>query len=57
MEGVQVQNLTSAEDSIMSANIPQQVTNLSEYSVLNQFGISALAQANSSQQSVLKLLQ
>ena len=57
VEGVQVQNLTSAEDSIMAANIPQQVTNLSEYSILNQSGISALAQANSSQQSILKLLQ
>jgi len=57
VEGVQVQNLTSAEDSIMAANIPQQVTNLSEYSILNQSGISALAQANSAQQSILKLLQ
>jgi flagellin len=57
VEGVQVQNLTSAEDQIMAANIPQQVTNLSEYSILNQSGISALAQANSAQQSILKLLQ
>jgi len=57
VESVQVQNLTSAEDSIMAANIPQQVTNLSEYSILNQSGISALAQANSAQQSILKLLQ
>lgn len=55
--GVQVQNLTAAQDNIMAANIPQQVTNLSEYSILNQSGISALAQANSSQQSILKLLQ
>jgi flagellin len=57
VESVQVQNLTSAEDSITAANIPQQVTNLSEYSILNQSGISALAQANSAQQSILKLLQ
>jgi len=57
VEGVQVQNLTSAENNIMAANIPQQVTNLSEYSILNQSGISALAQANSAQQSILKLLQ
>jgi flagellin len=54
---VQVKNLTAAQDQIMAANIPQQVTNLSEYSILNQSGISALAQANSSQQSILKLLQ
>jgi len=57
VESNQVQNLTSAEDNIMAANIPQQVTNLSEFSILNQSGISALAQANSSQQSILKLLQ
>lgn len=53
----QVQNLTAAQDAITAANIPQQVTNLSEFSILNQSGISALAQANSSQQSILKLLQ
>jgi flagellin len=53
----QVQNLTSAENQITAANIPQQVTNLSEYTILNQSGISALAQANSAQQSILKLLQ
>jgi flagellin len=53
----QVQNLTAAQDQITAANIPQQVTNLSEYSILNQSGISALAQANSAQQSILKLLQ
>ncbi len=57
VESVQVQNLTAAEDTITAANIPQQVTNLSEYSILNQSGISALAQANSAQQSILKLLQ
>jgi flagellin len=57
VESVQVQNLTAAEDQIVAANIPQQVTNLSAYSILNQSGISALAQANSSQQSILKLLQ
>jgi flagellin len=53
----QVQNLTAAEDTITAANIPQQVTNLSQFSILNQTGISALAQANSQEQSVLKLLQ
>jgi len=57
VESAQVQNLTSAEDQIMAANVPQQVTNLSEYSILEESGISALAQANSAQQSILKLLQ
>jgi flagellin len=54
---VQVQNLTSAEDGIMAADIPTAVSNLSRFTILNQSGISALAQANSAQQSVLKLLQ
>ncbi|HUL14875.1 MAG TPA: flagellin [Terriglobales bacterium] len=53
----QVQNLTSAEDQITAANIPQQVANLSQYTILNQSGISALAQANSAQQSILNLLR
>jgi flagellin len=38
----QVQNLTAAQDSITAANIPQQVANLSEFTILNQSGISAL---------------
>ncbi|HTP69359.1 MAG TPA: flagellin [Dongiaceae bacterium] len=53
----QVQNLTSAEDGIMAADIPSAVANLSRYTILNQSGISALAQANSAQQSVLTLLR
>jgi flagellin len=53
----QVQNLTSAEDGIRAADMGQEVANLTKYSILNQTGISALAQANNMQQSVLKLLQ
>ena len=53
----QVQNLTSAEDGIRAANIAQVVGRLSEENILNQTGISALAQANASQQSVLGLLK
>ncbi len=53
----QIQNLTSAESSITSADIPTEVANLTKYSILNQTGISALAQANQMQQAVLKLLQ
>ena len=53
----QVQNLTSAQSSIQDANVGQVVANLSKYQVLEQTGISALAQANSTQQAVLKLLQ
>ena len=53
----QIQNLTSAESDITSADIPTEVANLTKYSILNQTGISALAQANQMQQAVLKLLQ
>ena len=53
----QVQNLTSAQSSMQDANIGQVVANLSKYQVLEQTGISALAQANQNEQAVLKLLQ
>lgn len=53
----QVQNLTSAEDGIMSADIPSEVANLTKFQILEQTGMSALAQANQMQQNVLKLLQ
>jgi flagellin len=50
-------NLTSAEDSIRATDYGQAASNLSKYQVLSQTGISALAQANSVQQEVTKLLQ
>ncbi len=53
----QVQNLTSAENGIVAADIPSAVANLTKYSILEQTGISSLAQANQQQQLVLKLLQ
>jgi flagellin len=53
----QVTNLTSAENTITAADIPTAVANLTNYSILEQTGISALAQANQQQQLVLKLLQ
>ena len=53
----QVQNLTAAENNIMAADIPSAISNLSRESVLNQTGMAALAQANSLEQSILKLLQ
>ena len=53
---VQVQNLTAAQDAIQGANIATEVSNLSKYSILNQTGIAALAQANSQQQNILQLL-
>lgn len=53
----QVQNLTSAQNDILAADISQVVANLSNYSILDQTGIAALAQANSTQQNVLQLLR
>jgi len=53
----QLQNLTSAENTITAADIPSAVANLTKYSILEQTGIAALAQANQQQQLVLKLLQ
>jgi len=52
----EIQNLTTAEDGIMAADIPTVVGNMSKYSILEQTGISALAQANAAQQQVLNLL-
>jgi flagellin len=50
-------NLTSAQSSIQSTNYGSAASDLAKYQVLSQAGISALAQANSVQQEVLKLLQ
>jgi len=57
VETNEVQNLASAEDSIMSVNVASAVSSLSKYSLLEQTGISAVSQANSSQQNLLRLLQ
>lgn len=53
----QTQNLTSAENDVTAADIPTAVAHLTQFSILEQTGISALAQANQQQQLVLKLLQ
>jgi flagellin len=50
-------NLSSAETSIRSTNYGQATSDLAKYEVLNQTGISALAQANSVQKEITKLLQ
>ena len=53
----QVQNLTSASNSILNADVGKTVSNMTQYNILQSTGISALQQANQSQQAVLKLLQ
>lgn len=50
-------NLAAAQNSILATDYAQAASNLSKYQILSQTGISALAQANSVQQEVLKLLQ
>lgn len=53
----QAENLTAAESQIRDADLAVEVVNLTKYQVLNQTGLSALAQANATTQSVLSLLQ
>ncbi len=49
-------DLSSAQSQITDANFAQETANLSKAQVLQQAGISVLAQANSLPQQVLKLL-
>lgn len=57
VETTQNVNVTSAENTITATDYGAATSNLSKYEILSQTGISALAQANSVQQEVLKLLQ
>src|SRR6202453_4536412 len=50
-------NLSAAQSSIQATNFGQATSDLAKFQVLDQTGISALAQANSTQQEILKLLQ
>ncbi|GGA59486.1 hypothetical protein GCM10011507_08650 [Edaphobacter acidisoli] len=50
-------NLTAAQDSVQATNYGQATSDMAKYQVLSQTGISALAQANSVQQEILKLMQ
>ena len=53
----QQENIVSAQNAVQATDYAQASTNLSKYEILSQTGISALAQANSLQQEVTKLLQ
>jgi flagellin len=57
VDTVESQNTTNALSTITAANIPQVVSNLSKYSILDQTGIYSLTQANALPQNLLKLLQ
>ena len=53
----QQQNITAAQNQVQATDYAAATTQLSKYEILSQTGISALAQANSLQQEVTKLLQ
>jgi flagellin len=54
--GILSENVTAAESQIRDADIAAEVVNLTKFQILSQTGVSALAQANQSSQSVLSLL-
>ena len=54
--GIQIENTQAAESQIRDADIASEVVNLTKFQILTQSGVSSLAQANASQQSVLSLL-
>jgi flagellin len=53
----QQQNVQAAQNAVQATDYAQAASNMSKFQILSQTGISALAQANSVQQEVLKLLQ
>lgn len=53
----QVQNLTSASNGILNADVGKTVANMTQFNILQSTGMAALQQANQAQQAVLKLLQ
>jgi len=53
----QQENVQSAQNAVQATDYAQAASDMSKYQILSQTGISALAQANSMQQLVTKLLQ
>ncbi len=53
----QQENVQSAQNAVQATDYAAASSNMSKYEILSQTGISALAQANSVQQEVTKLLQ
>jgi flagellin len=50
-------SIQAARSRIMDADMAAEATNLTKFNILTESGMAALAQANSSSQAVLKLLQ
>jgi flagellin len=57
VQTTEVQNLTSAQNSVKDADIASVTSNLSQYNILEQTGFDALSQSQSAEQNVLKLIQ
>ena len=53
----QQENMQAAQNAVQATDYAAASSNMSKYEILSQTGISALAQANSVQQEVTKLLQ
>ncbi len=53
----QQENIISAQNAVQATDYASATSNMSKYEILSQTGIAALAQANSVQQEVTKLLQ
>jgi flagellin len=53
----QQENVQAAQNAVQATDYASATSNMSKYEILSQTGISALAQANSLQQEVTKLLQ
>jgi len=55
--GTQLENVTAAQNAIEATDYASATSNMAKYEILMQTGISALAQANSMQQEITKLLE
>ena len=55
--GVAKENLTASESSIRDTDVAEEMTKYSKLQILQQAGLSVLAQANQAPQSVLQLLR
>jgi flagellin len=53
----QSENVQAAQNAVQATDYASATSNMSKYEILSQTGIAALAQANSVQQEVTKLLQ
>jgi flagellin len=55
--GTQQENVTAALNAVQATDYASATSEMSKFEILSQTGIAALAQANTMQQEVTKLLQ